>query len=62
VQDAMVKSIEYFNKPENKGRKVYIRNIEYNVLKLAKKHNKLSSIEKAVGLMGINGDEASDEE
>ncbi len=61
VHDAIVKSIEYFNKPQNKGRKVYIRNIEYQILRLARKHNKYSSIQKTCGLMGINGDNDADD-
>ena len=60
VHNAVMKSIEYFAKPENVGRKVYIRNVEYSILRECKRHNKLSSIEKAVGLMGINGEDESD--
>ncbi len=60
VHDAIVKSIEYFKKPINAGRKVFIRNIEYQILKNCKKHNKMSSVEKCKGLMGINGEETDE--
>lgn len=61
VHDAIAKSIEYFNRPENKTKKVYQRNIEYAILRLCKKHNKYSSVEKTNGLMGINGDTLNDD-
>lgn len=55
VHDAIVKSIEYFKKYPDK--KVYERIVQYQILKLAKKHNRYSSIQKTSGLMGINGDD-----
>ena len=55
VHDAIVKSIEYFK--NNPGKKVYERIVQYQILKLCKKHNKYSSIQKTSGLMGINGEE-----